>query len=35
MEHNKQVFQIQDNIHVQGKINEFFNRFQIATLMHD
>jgi len=34
MEHSKIVSQAQANIHVQSKINDFFNRFQIGTLMH-
>jgi len=34
MDHSKIVSQTQVNIHVQGKINDFFNRFQIGTLMH-
>ena len=33
MEHSKKVSRAQENIHVQGKINEFFNRFQIGTLI--
>ena len=34
MEYNKIVSQTQVNIQVQSKINDFFNRFQIGTLMH-
>ena len=34
MDLSKIVSQTQANIHVQGKINDFFNRFQIGTLMH-
>jgi hypothetical protein len=34
MDHTKIVSQSQDNIHVESKINDFFNRFQIGTLIH-
>ena len=34
MDHNSNATQSQANIDVQGKIDDFFNRFKIATLMH-
>jgi hypothetical protein len=34
MDHTKIASQSQANIHVESKINDFFNRFQIGTLMH-
>lgn len=34
MDHNKYVLQSQVNINVQSKIDDFFKRFKIATLMH-
>lgn len=34
MDHTKIVSQSQSHIHVQSKIDDFFSRFKIATLMH-
>ena len=34
MNHTSIVSQSQDPVHVQGKIDDFFGRFKIATLMH-
>ena len=34
MEHNSIASQSQAHIHVQSKIDDFFGRFKIATLMH-
>ena len=34
MDHTKIASQSQASIHVESKINDFFNRFQIGTLMH-
>ncbi len=34
MDHTSIVSQSQDPVHVQGKIDDFFGRFKIATLMH-
>lgn len=34
MDRNSNATQSQANIYVQGKIDDFFNRFKIATLMH-
>jgi hypothetical protein len=34
MGHTKIVSQSQSHIHVQSKIDDFFSRFKIATLMH-
>lgn len=34
MNHNNKALQSQANIDVQGKIDDFFDRFKIATLLH-
>ena len=34
MDHTSIVSQSQDPVHVQSKIDDFFGRFKIATLMH-
>lgn len=34
MDHTRIASKSQVNVHVQGKINVFFNRFQIGSLMH-
>jgi hypothetical protein len=34
MDHTSIASQSQDPVHVQSKIDDFFGRFKIATLMH-
>jgi len=34
MDHTRIVSQSQDSVYVQSKIDDFFGRFKIATLMH-